>query len=127
MSPLTPHHCPDYAVQERLRDGALWLLFGQQMEMRQDGSWARGGSCWFGISGGPAVPVIPPSLSGDSHKEVQQGLGTHVYFMNDFRERGGKIIQNVIQAAVFFLLCFVAKQKKLPHLILTQVPWDCSD
>lgn len=69
------------------------------------------------------LPVLPSSLSGDSHKEVLQGLGTHVYFMNDFRERGKKIIQE----AVFFLLCFVGKQKKLPHLILTLVLWDFSD
>ena len=72
---------------------------------------------------GAAQPIMPRSLSGDPHKEVLHGLGTHVYFMNDFRERGKKIIQE----AVFFLLCCVGKQKKLPHLILTLVPWDFSD
>lgn len=43
-----------------------------------------------GVSAAPALPIIPGSLSGDSHKEARPGLGTHVYFMNDFRERGGK-------------------------------------
>lgn len=89
---------------------ASWLLFGQHMETQQEGSWAHAGSCRFGGPGGPPLcPVIPSSLSGNSHKGGQQGLGTHVYFMNDFRERGEKTIQNVIQEAVFFLLCFVSK------------------
>lgn len=107
---------------------ALWLLLGRHGDTQQEGSWVRAGSCRFGgLRGPPLCPVFPSSLSGNSHKGGQQGLGTHVYFMNDFRERGEKTIQNVMQEAVFFLLCFVSKQKKLPHLILTRVPWDFSD
>jgi len=59
----------------------------------------------------------------------KQGSGdrNHVYFMNNFREQGGEFPPNVTREPVFFLLCFVGKQKKLPHLILTTDPWDFSD
>lgn len=46
------------------------------------------GAAGSGPRGPP--PGLPSSLSGGAHKEVLQGLGTHVYFMNDFRERGKK-------------------------------------
>lgn len=50
-------------------------------------------------------------------------LEEHVYFMNDFG--GGGTHQDAIQEAGFYYILPV--NKKLVHLILTQVPWDFCD
>lgn len=88
MSLLKPHN--SVLTTQFKEDSGMMLCgccLGNKWELRER-AWR--GSCWSGVSGAPALPIIPGSLSGDSQKEARPGLGTHVYFMNDFRERGEK-------------------------------------
>lgn len=119
----TPSLRPCYTVQGRLR----MLRCGCRLGHTWKRSKRAAGPGVGGSQGAPLCPVVPRWLSETLTKGASEDLGTHVYFMNDFRERGEKTIQNVIQEAAFFLLRFVSKHEKWPHLILPRVPWDASD